>query len=150
MKAKLKKAENKCLAKEKESGSREKFFQEKIDALEGKLKEQEDSHAAEVAELQEALATKVKVAKNFEGEVVEQYTEGFDEAIMQVKFLYSNLGVSPCDYFKEIHDGQLVDKPLLSDNAVEAEVENKMRSSEDIVNLVTRGEDQVDDSHTTN
>lgn len=94
LKAQLKKAEDKCLAKEKEWGSKEKSFQDKIAVFECKAKEQEESCSAEVAELKEALAAKVKEAENLEGEATKQYKEGFDEAINQVKFLYADLVVS--------------------------------------------------------
>ena len=67
-----------------------------------------------MAELKEALAAKLREAENLEGEAAEQYIEGFDEAITQVKFPYSDLDVFPYDYFKEIQDGQLVNKTLSS------------------------------------
>ena len=50
-----------------------------------------------MAELKEALAAKLREAENLEGETAEQYIEGFDEAITQVKFPYSDLDVFPCD-----------------------------------------------------
>ena len=71
LEVKLKKAEDKCSIKAKEWEAREKTFQDKITTLEGKGKEQEDSHAAEVAELKgAALAAKVKEAENLEGEAI--------------------------------------------------------------------------------
>ena len=65
LKAKLKKAEH----LEKEWGSNEKSFQDKITTLEGRMKEHEDSYAVEVVEIKEALAAKVREAENLEGEV---------------------------------------------------------------------------------
>ena len=59
--------------------------------------------------------------ENLKGEAAEQYTKGFDEALNQVKFLYARLDVSSCGYFKEIWDGQLVDKPLPDTNIAEVE-----------------------------
>ena len=86
-----------------------------------KFKEQKDFYATEVAELKEALDTKVKEAENLEGEVVEQYANRFDKALKQVKFLYNDLNVSSCGYFKEVWDGKLVDKTLSGANAAEVE-----------------------------
>ena len=54
----LKKAEDKCSAK-KEEKVKEKSFQDYIATLEGKVKEQVDFYATEVAELKEALAAKM-------------------------------------------------------------------------------------------
>ena len=58
-----------------------------------------------MAELKAVLAAKVKEAENLKGEVAEHYTEGFDKAVKQVKFLYFDLDVSSYSYFKEIHVG---------------------------------------------
>ena len=105
LEVKLKDAKNKYLAKEKEWGVKEKSLQDKVALLEAKAQEQEESHVVEEAEHKEALTIKVKEAVNLEGETVKQYITGFAEAITQVKFLYSNMDVSPCGYFKEIRDG---------------------------------------------
>ena len=59
------------MAKAKEWEAREKFFQDKIATLEGKAKEQEDSHVFEVDELKGVLAAKMKEVGNLEGEATE-------------------------------------------------------------------------------
>ena len=74
------------------------------------MKEQEDSYA-----------TKMKEAKNLKEKAAEQYIEGFDKAINQGKFLYADMDVSSYGYFKEIRDGQLVDKPLPGANVDKVE-----------------------------
>ena len=86
---KIKKIEDKYSAKEKEWEAQEKKLQDKVTSLEKKFKEHEDFYATEVAKLKEALDAKVKYAKNLEGEAVEQYAEGFDGALKQVRFLYA-------------------------------------------------------------
>ena len=55
LEAKIKKAKEKCSAKEKEQGVKEKSLQDKVALLEVKAWDQEESHPAEVAELREAL-----------------------------------------------------------------------------------------------
>ena len=46
--------------------------------------------------------------------------------ISPVKFLYSDLDVSSCGYFKEVKDGQLVNKPPPSSNLAEPEAADQM------------------------
>ena len=58
-----------------------------------------------MAKLREALAAKTKEAKNLEGKSVEQYAEGFDEAINQVKVLYSDFDVSSYCYSRRSATG---------------------------------------------
>ena len=102
LEAKVKKAKDKYSVKEKEWEVKEKSFQDKVALLEAKAQEQEESHTTEAAKLREALATKTREVETLKGEAAKHYMEGFDEAIGQVKFLYANLDVSSCSYFKEI------------------------------------------------
>ena len=77
--------------------------------------------------LKEVLNAKKKEAGFLEGEVAKQCMKGFDTAIRQVKFLYSDLDISTYGNFKEIRDGQLVDKPLPSNNPVGTKVVDQTR-----------------------
>ena len=83
------------------------------------------------------LDAKVGEVENLEGEAAEQYIEGFNKAIKQVKFLYSDLDVSSCGYFKEDCDGKLVDKPLPGANEAEVEAEDQTKALEDATNLTS-------------
>ena len=87
------------------------------------------------------LDAKVKEAENLEGEAAEQYEEAFDEAIRQVKFLYFDLDISTCGYFKEVRDGQLGDKSLSGANAAEVEGEDQPRTPDDVAPPMNQGED---------
>lgn len=69
----------------------------------------------------------------------------FDEATKQVKFLYSNLDLSPYNYFKEVRDGQLVDKPLLR-AVVDVKAGNQIKTPNDVATPSDQDKDQVDDS----
>ena len=117
-----------------------------ISSLEKKFNAHKDFYATKVAELKEALDAKVKYAENLKGEAVEQYAEGFDKALKQVKFLYTHLNASSCGYFKDIRHKQLIDKPLPGVNAVEPEGEDQTKSPEHITDPAGWGEDVVDDS----
>ena len=98
-----------------------------------------------MAEFKKALTTKKKEVKFLEGKAAEQYVEGFDTVIGQVKFLYLSLDVSSYSYFKEIWGGQLEDKPLPDNNLVGAEVVDQMKPSNDVVDPATRDEDEAVD-----
>ena len=145
---KVKKIKDKYSAKKKEQGTQEEIVQDKVAFLEKKLKKHETFYATEVVELKEALNAKVWEVENLKGEVAEQYTEGFDEALNQVKFLFANLDVSSCGYFKEIQNGQLVDKTLPGAKPADVEGGNHIRTPQDVVDLVARGKDRADDSPT--
>ena len=60
--------------------------------------------------------------RNLKREIAKQYAKRFDEDIKQVKFLYVDLDVSFCGYFKEVQDEKLVEKPLPGANVAEIEV----------------------------
>ena len=60
MENKIKKVNDKHLAKEKEWEAQENKLQDNVASLEKKLKKHEDFYATEVAELKEALDAKVK------------------------------------------------------------------------------------------
>ena len=139
MEEKAKKAKEKYSAKEKQWEAQVKMLQDKVTSLEKKFNKHEDFYAIELVELKKALDAKVKYVENLKGKAAEQYTEGFDEAFKQVKFLYAHLDVSSYRYFKEIRDRQLVDKPLPGFNATEAEGRDQTK----IHTIV--GEDLADD-----
>ena len=65
---------------------------------------------------------------------------------MQVKFLYLDLDISSCDYFKDIYDRQLVGKPPIGNNIVKTKAGDQTRPSKDLIDLAAYGEDQADDS----
>ena len=114
--------------------------------MEKKFKEHEDFYAIEVADLKEALDTKVKEAENLEREAADQYAEGFDKAIKQVKFLFDDLDLSSCGYFNQVWDGMLVDKPLPGATTVEVKGGDQVKTPDDVSPQMNQGEDQVDDS----
>ena len=128
------------VAKEKGWGAQEQILRNKVAFLKKKLKEHEDLYATKVAQLKEVLKASVREVENIEGEAAKQYVEGFDEAIKQVKFLYSDLDVSSYVYFKEICDGQLVDKPLPHAIAAEVEAGDQTRTPKDVPPLANQGE----------
>ena len=95
-----------------------------------------------MAELKDLFKAKTKYVAGLEGEGVEQYAE-VDEALKQVTFLYTHLDVSSRGYFKEIRDGQFVDKPFPRANAA---VGDQMNAPMDVSPLESQDEGQVDDS----
>ena len=99
-----------------------------------------------MAELKEALTAKTCEAENLKGEAVEQYAKGFDEAIKQFKFLYIDLDIFSCGYFKEVQDRKLVDKLLPGANATEIKGGDQMGTPDDAAPLTNRDKDQVHDS----
>ena len=104
------KAEDKYLAGQQDWGAKQKEVKDKVTFLEKKVKEHEEFYTIEVAELNYLLKAKTQYANDLKGEAVEQYIEGFDEALRQVAFLYAHLDVSYCRYFKEIQDEKFMDK----------------------------------------
>ena len=99
-----------------------------------------------MADLKDMLEAKTQYAEGLEEEVVEQYVGGFDKALKQVTFLYAQLDVSSYDYFKEIRDGQLVDKSFLGANAA---MGTQLKAPMNAFPLGDQDEEQVGDSPTT-